>query len=198
MQDTRRVEENSEVRASRLSRLRGSMTGYSGRKMREYLAGYLMILPATILIFVFGIFPVGFALYVSVHQWKLRRGDFIGIENYTRAIDNLIYVLLFASGGRCACAGLGAACGGSSAGHSNAGTRPWVMALPGAVHAATIIAFLRWTVLLLPNVLDIANKVIAVERTRASCSSSCSEKPSPCRKSLRPCGCSCSCCLLPC
>jgi multiple sugar transport system permease protein len=141
------------------------MTGYSGRKLREYLAGYLMILPATILIFVFGIFPVGFALYVSVHQWKLRRGDFIGLENYARAIDDLTYVLLFALAvGALVLAWVLVRRVQRRA--REAGARPWVMALPGAVHAATIIAFLRWTVLLLPNVLDIANQVIAVERTR--------------------------------
>ncbi len=165
MQVTRRAEDNSQTRSSRLSSLRGSITGYSGRKLREYLAGYLMILPATILIFVFGIFPVGFALYVSLHQWKLRRGDFIGLENYTRAIDNLIYVLLFAlAAGALVLAW--ALVRRVQRRALEAGVRPWLMALPGVLHAATIIAFLRWTVLLLPNVLDIANKVIAVERTR--------------------------------
>jgi multiple sugar transport system permease protein len=141
------------------------MTGYSGRKLREYLAGYLMILPATILIFVFGIFPVGFALYVSVHQWRLRRGDFIGLENYARAIDDLVYVLLFALAvGALVLAWVLVRRVQRRA--FEAGARPWIMALPGAVHAAAIIAFVHWTVLLLPNVLDIANKVIAVERTR--------------------------------
>jgi len=54
-----------------------------------------MILPATLLIFIFGIFPVGFALFVSLHKWRLKRGGYIGLENYVRAVDNLVYVALF-------------------------------------------------------------------------------------------------------
>jgi ABC-type sugar transport system permease subunit len=38
------------------------------REWREYLTAYLMIAPATILIFIFGIFPVEFALFTSLHR----------------------------------------------------------------------------------------------------------------------------------
>lgn len=144
---------------------RRRFTGRSGRRLREYLTGYLMILPATLLIFVFGIFPVGFALYVSVHQWKLRRGDFIGVGNYVRAIDNLIYVVLFALA-------VGALVFSWTLLRrvlrkaQEQEVKPWIMAFPAVLYAAALIAFIRWTVLLLPQVLDIANKIIAVERTR--------------------------------
>ena len=56
------------------------------REWREYLTAYLMIAPAVTLIFIFGIFPVGFALFVSLHKWRLKRGDVIGIINYTDAV----------------------------------------------------------------------------------------------------------------
>lgn len=59
-----------------------------GRHMREYLTGYLMISPAMVLIFTFGIFPVGFALYVSLHKWRLKKGDFLGLNNYVGGVDN--------------------------------------------------------------------------------------------------------------
>lgn len=140
-------------------------TGRSGRRLREYITGYLMILPATLLIFVFGIFPVGFALYVSLHKWRLKRGDFLGIENYVTAIDNLIYVLLFALA-------IGALIGAALQLRrilrqaSERDERPWLLAIPGALQAGMIITFLRWFVLLLPQVLDIANQIIGVERTR--------------------------------
>ena len=61
------------------------------RVWRENLTAYLMIAPATILIFVFGIFPVGFAVFVSLHKWRLKRGDIIGLTNYTSAIGSLAY-----------------------------------------------------------------------------------------------------------
>ena len=68
------------------------------RMWREYLTAYLMIAPATTLIFIFGIFPVGFALFVSLYKWRLKRGDFIGLVNYTTAIGPLTYLLVFALG----------------------------------------------------------------------------------------------------
>ena len=66
------------------------------RTWREHLTGYLMVAPALILIFIFGIFPVGFALFVSLHKWRLKRGDIIGLDNFTSAIGNLAYLLIFA------------------------------------------------------------------------------------------------------
>ena len=73
-------------------------TGRRGRNLREYLTAYLMIAPSVILIFLFGIFPVGFALYVSLHKWRIKRGDFIGVENYFKAVGDLTYVAMFALG----------------------------------------------------------------------------------------------------
>jgi ABC-type sugar transport system permease subunit len=125
-----------------------------------------MIFPAALLVFVFGIFPVGFALFVSLHKWRLKRGDFIGLENYVRAVDNLIYVILFAIA-------IGAFVGAYlllkrvKRDFDEWGTMHWILILPAAVHAATILAFIRWTVLLLPQVLDIANIIVGLEKTRA-------------------------------
>jgi multiple sugar transport system permease protein len=125
-----------------------------------------MIFPAALLVFVFGIFPVGFALYVSMHKWRLKRGDFIGIDNYVRAVDNLIYVLLFAIA-------VGALIGAFltlrklKRDFEEWGESPWLLIIPAIAHCAAILAFLRWTVLLLPQVLDIANIIVGLEKTRA-------------------------------
>ena len=70
-------------------------TGRKGRQLREYLTAYTFIAPATILIFIFGIFPVGFALYVSLHKWRIKRTEMIGLENYTDAVGNLAFVIVF-------------------------------------------------------------------------------------------------------
>lgn len=140
-------------------------SGRRGRQLREYLTGYLMILPAAILVFTFGIFPVGFALYVSLHKWRLKRGDFIGLTNYVKAVDTLAYVFFFALG-------IGALIGVwyvlkrviSQAKDNN--DSPWINILPAIIYAATIISFLRWFVLFLPQVLDIADKIRGLERTQ--------------------------------
>ena len=55
----------------------------------ETLEGYAFIAPAVALIGLFGIFPVFFTIFVSSHRWRIRRGDFIGAENFTDALGNI-------------------------------------------------------------------------------------------------------------
>jgi multiple sugar transport system permease protein len=145
--------------------LQRTFAGRRGRVLREYLTGYLFIAPATFLIFLFGIFPVGFALYVSLYKWRLKRTDFIGIDNYVKAIDNLAYLGAFLIG-------LGAVIltfvlvrriWVNAREHQE---QPWLLSIPGLLLAAVAGSFLRWIVLLLPEVLDIADKIIGVEKTQ--------------------------------
>ncbi len=65
-------------------------------EVRENITGYIFISPALLLIFVFGIFPIGYALYMSIHQWIIRRGVFLcdtpigrGVEEATGPIGVL-------------------------------------------------------------------------------------------------------------
>jgi len=145
--------------------VRLTFTGYRGRTLREYLTAYLFISPALLLIFTFGIFPVGFALYVSMHKWRLKRSDFLGLGNYIKAVDNLAYVFAFLLA-------IGALIGTylllrrindlSQERHET----PWLLSLPGLVHTAATAAFLRWAYVQLPEVLDIGDKVRSLEKTR--------------------------------
>ena len=48
-----------------------SITPRRLRFLKESITGYLFIAPALVLIFIFGIFPVAFALFVSVHKWLI-------------------------------------------------------------------------------------------------------------------------------
>ena len=139
--------------------------GRRGRLLREYFTGYLMIAPAVILIFLFGIFPVGFALYVSIHRWQLVQGPFRGLDNYTNALGNLAYVVLFVLG-------IGGLLGTFFAVRRIARQaqaqeqQPWLLALPGLGLAAAILAWFRWLYFQIPEVLEIANKIRGLERTR--------------------------------
>src|SRR3990170_528144 len=146
-------------------RLQQYFSGRRGREVKEYLTAYGLIAPAILLIFVFGIFPVAFALYVSLHKWLILRDEFIGLGNYVAALDNLAYIGAFALG-------LGAVYAGYALvrrialGAQQESQRPWLLAIPAALSAAAILAFIRWVFLQLPEFLDIARKMRGLERTR--------------------------------
>lgn len=137
--------------------------GLQSRKLREYITGYLFITPAVGLIFLFGIFPVGFALYVSLHKWRLKQGDFIGLTNYVMAIDKLAYLLVFALA---LLAFVGAYLMLRKMVRDGVQGKQWLYAIPGLVQAASLLALLRWGILLLPQVLGIADKLRGLERTQ--------------------------------
>jgi multiple sugar transport system permease protein len=145
--------------------VRSWLTARRIRTWREYLTGYLMIAPATILIFIFGIFPVGFALFVSLHRWRLKRGDIIGLDNYTNAIGVIAYLLVFVIG-------IGAIIWAFLQMRKQyqrlSGTpiRFWLLNIPGIMLAALSLSIIRWTIVLLPNILDIANKITGADKTR--------------------------------
>lgn len=51
---------------------RGLFAGRKGRARRETLTAYLFLLPAVLIIFVFGLWPVIHAFYVSLHKWNIK------------------------------------------------------------------------------------------------------------------------------
>jgi multiple sugar transport system permease protein len=51
---------------------RGLFAGRKGRARRETLTAYLFLSPAILIIFVFGLWPVAHALYVSLHKWNVK------------------------------------------------------------------------------------------------------------------------------
>ncbi len=66
-----------------------------GRILRENLTAYLFLAPAGLLIFLFGLFPVAFAFFVSLHRWRRFPDGYIGLANYEKALGNLGYILFF-------------------------------------------------------------------------------------------------------
>lgn len=55
---------------------------------QEWLTGYLFILPAVLVIGIFGLFPIVYSLYMSVYSWRIRQGAFIGLKNYIDTLGN--------------------------------------------------------------------------------------------------------------
>lgn len=124
-----------------------------------------MVSPAVLLIFIFGIFPVGFALYVSLQKWRLKRGDFVGLANYVGAIGNLAYVAAFAIGIAAIILAALLISRLYKEMRENEDKAWWLVAV-GMLHAAAIGSFVRWFLFLLPEVLDIADKIVGLEKTR--------------------------------
>lgn len=68
------------------------------RRRGEAGAAYLFILPATVLIAVFGLFPIGYSLYMSLYSWRVRQGSFAGLDNYRELLGNVQGPLAFVGG----------------------------------------------------------------------------------------------------
>ncbi|GAB4497264.1 MAG: sugar ABC transporter permease [Anaerolineales bacterium] len=66
--------------------------------VKEQITGYLFILPAVLIISMFGLFPIGYAFYMSSFSWNVRKGDFIGIDNYTKAVGDWVGAAIFIAG----------------------------------------------------------------------------------------------------
>lgn len=146
-------------------RTRTFLSSRRGRDLREYLTAYSMIAPALLLIFTFGIFPVLFAVYVSFHKWKIKRGDFLGLENFAKAVDTLAYLLFFALALGLIYFAVKAIMNTIKMAREN-NEQPWLLLIPATFFAGTGLLFTRYAVLLLPEILSIADKVLRVERTR--------------------------------
>lgn len=68
------------------------------RRRNETLAAYSFLAPALTILVVFGIFPVAYALYVSLHRWRFRKGAFLGLANYAQALGDLRFLACFLLG----------------------------------------------------------------------------------------------------
>lgn len=68
---------------------RRGLAGHRGLRTREALQAYLFLLPGTLILFVFNLLPVGYAFYISMHKWRIKRGNFIAFGNYLRALGTL-------------------------------------------------------------------------------------------------------------
>lgn len=69
--------------------------GKRKRLIRENLTAYAFLFPAALIIFTFGLFPVLFAFFVSLHRWRRFPDEYIGLGNYEEALGGAGYVVFF-------------------------------------------------------------------------------------------------------
>jgi ABC-type sugar transport system permease subunit len=127
------------------------------RVIRENLTAYAFLAPAGTIIFLFGVFPVLFAFFVSLHRWRRFPGDYRGLDSYVKALGDLAYVVFF-----------WLALGILLASvywlwrlwrESRDERQALLYLVPGALAAAGILAFTNWFFVLLPVVLDVPNRL---------------------------------------
>lgn len=61
----------------------GGATG--GRLNGLRLTPFLYLLPAALILLVFHVLPIFYAVYISLFNWRVVQGAFIGLDNYSRA-----------------------------------------------------------------------------------------------------------------
>ncbi len=133
--------------------------------VKEGIIGYLFVLPAFILIGVFGIFPIGFAAYVSLFQWRINPGDYTGLSNYIKALDNLTYVFGFWLA-VLLCYLVVRIIKKLYRVSKEHNEQPWIWFIPGTIMTLGLYGFIRFIVILLPEVLAISTKVRGQEKTQ--------------------------------
>lgn len=146
----------------------GIFAGRHGQKRKETVLAYLLLLPAIVIIGLFGLFPLIFSAYQSTRAGLnniVGRPD--GFGQYVRAIDTLAYVLafwlaffflVFAIRKIYDVRRLAAAKEES----------PWIWLLPGALVATGLTLLLGWIFLFMPGLLEVGESLKGVapeERT---------------------------------
>jgi len=65
---------------------------------RDEITGILFTLPALLIILIFGIFPIGYSIYMSLFNWQVTKGPFIGDKNYLLIFGSWTNLLVLLAG----------------------------------------------------------------------------------------------------
>ncbi|MEA3397794.1 MAG: hypothetical protein U9R05_10070, partial [Chloroflexota bacterium] len=145
---------------------RSLFKGARWRRIKESLKAYLFLLPAFLIIGTFGLFPMVFSVYVSLHKWRIIPGKYVGLSHYVKAIDNLAYLLFFWLGVLFTYLLVKNVLSVKEMAQER-GEQPWAWLLPSLVSTAGIGLLLRFAFILLPGILDIGEQVKGMHRTQA-------------------------------
>ena len=67
-------------------------------RSREQLIAWGFLSPALAILIAFGLFPIGYAFYVSLHKWRIKQGELIGFDHYRRTLGDPQNLLFFIAG----------------------------------------------------------------------------------------------------
>ncbi|MBN8637179.1 MAG: sugar ABC transporter permease [Anaerolineae bacterium] len=124
-------------------------------RLRENLIAYAFLSPAMILLFLFGIFPVAFAFFVSLHRWRRFPGEYLGLDNFARGLSGFTYVIFFWIGVAVSLYALIQLRGL----WQKRADRALVYVLPGVLNGAALILFIGWFTTALVPILNIPQRL---------------------------------------
>ncbi len=64
-----------------------------GESRTEGVIAWALMAPALVVLGVFGIFPIFYAFFVSLHRWRIKKAEFLGLTHYARALGDPIDLL---------------------------------------------------------------------------------------------------------
>jgi len=65
---------------------------------KDTFTAWIFLAPALIVLMAFGLFPIGYAFFVSLHRWRIRREALIGFDHYERALGDPGHLVWFLVG----------------------------------------------------------------------------------------------------
>ncbi|MBX3054184.1 MAG: sugar ABC transporter permease [Caldilineaceae bacterium] len=141
------------------------LSGRQIRRLREAGLAYAFLIPSIVIIGLFGLFPLAFAVYESTLRGLNKVvGTPDGLGNYFKAIDNLAYVLGFWIAAAFAVFAVRGVWGVLQEKRAY-DSRPWPWLVPGGLVAVSVAIFTRFVFLLLPELLLIPTKLRGAANT---------------------------------
>jgi multiple sugar transport system permease protein len=68
------------------------------RHRSDTLTAWALLSPALLVLGVFGIFPIGYAFYVSLHRWRIKKESVVGFGHYAKALGEPVWLLCLVAG----------------------------------------------------------------------------------------------------
>jgi multiple sugar transport system permease protein len=67
-------------------------------QIKEKILGYLLIAPAVLIIAIFGLFPIFYSVYMSTFNWRVKKGEFVGLGNFQQLFGEGQGLIIFVVG----------------------------------------------------------------------------------------------------
>lgn len=126
-----------------------------GRTVIENLTAYAFLSPAFFIIFTFGIFPVAFAFFVSLHRWRRFPEGWRGLDNYVKALGDFAYIAFFWLAIIAFLFGMYTLWQIWKDSDESDERKSLVMIIPGISLTALAFTFIKWFFTLIPVIFDI-------------------------------------------